>query len=218
MTIPRGSSVLLRDNIYDVIRADILACRLAPGEELREQDLAGRFEVSRAPVRDALLRLEQDRLITVHPRQGYSVNRVSITDARDLFEFRMVIEPACASAAAENANSDILHALDRFRHFDTGDDFIQYNRAFHAAVAQACGNRRMAATACDLIDQAERLVRVSLANVKGRDPAQLVAEHVAAIDAIQRRDVRSTARIVRDHVARAQRRILSALARSAIIT
>jgi GntR family transcriptional regulator, rspAB operon transcriptional repressor len=218
MTIPRGSSVLLRDNIYDVIRADILACRLAPGEELREQDLAGRFEVSRAPVRDALLRLEQDRLITVHPRQGYSVNRISITDARDLFEFRMVVEPACASAAAENAKSEILHALDRFRRFDAGDDFIQYNRAFHAAVAQACGNRRMAETACDLIDQGERLVRVSLANVKGRDPAQLVAEHVAAIDAIQRRDGRSTARIVRDHVARAQRRILSGLARSAIIT
>jgi len=210
--------VLLRDNIYDALRADILACRLAPGEEMREQDLAGKYNVSRAPVRDALLRLERERLVTVHPRQGYSVNPISIADARDLFRFRLVLEPACASEAAVNATSDILEGLDQFRDFDLADDFIDYNRAFHSAVAQASGNRRMAAAACDLIDQAERLVRVSLASIKGRDPTQLVAEHVAIIDAIQQRDGRNASRLLYDHVAKAERRVLSALARSAVVS
>jgi GntR family transcriptional regulator, rspAB operon transcriptional repressor len=210
--------MLLRDNIYDAIRADILTCRLAPGEELREQELAAQFEVSRAPVRDALLRLQQDRLITVHPRQGYSVNQVSISDARNLFEFRMVMEPACCSLAAERASADLRTGLDKFRHFEPESDFIVYNRAFHAAVAHASCNVRMADAVCDLIDQAERLVRVSLANVKGRNPAQLVAEHVELIDAIQSRDSRTAARLMRDHVQKAERRIMTALTRSAVTT
>src|SRR5579859_7302482 len=159
---PDGWNMLLRDNIYDAIRADILTCRLAPGEEMREQEMAARYEVSRAPVREALLRLERERLVTVHARRGYSVNPVSVADARDLFQLRLVLESACASVAAENGRAEILKDMDPFRQFDRDGDFIEYNRAFHAAIAEATGNRRMAATACDLIDQSVRLVRVSL--------------------------------------------------------
>ena len=58
-------------------------------------------------------------------------------------------------------------SLDEFRTF-SGDreEFITYNRAFHTALAHASGNRRMAAALCDLIGQADRLVRVSIANVR----------------------------------------------------
>lgn len=210
--------MLLRDNIYDSVRADILTCRLAPGEEMREQALAARFAVSRAPIRDALLRLEKERLVTVTPRQGYRVNPISLSDAADLFELRIVLEPACASVAAKQAPDDILRSLDGFRRLSRGRDFIEYNRAFHAALAHASGNRRMAEAVCNLIDQAERLVRVSLASVKGRDTAQLVAEHAAIIDAIQERDARRAARVVRDHVKKAGRRILACLEQSAILS
>ena len=54
--------MLLRDNIYDALRGAILSCELLPGQELREQELAARYEVSRSPVREALLRLEGERL------------------------------------------------------------------------------------------------------------------------------------------------------------
>ncbi|MEI9986469.1 MAG: FCD domain-containing protein [Aliidongia sp.] len=129
-----------------------------------------------------------------------------------------MLEAACASGAAENATNDILHSLSQFRDFDRGSDFIDYNRAFHSAVAQASGNRRMAVATCDLIDQSERLVRVSLASIKGRDPTQLVAEHVALIEAIQQRDAKRAARLAREHVSQAERRVLSALARSAVVS
>jgi len=210
--------LLLRDNIYDSVRADILACRLAPGEEMREQVLAARYAVSRAPIRDALLRLEKERLVTVTPRQGYRVNPISLADAADLFQLRAVLEPACASAAAKHAPDDILQGLDAYRRQPPRGDFIEYNRAFHAAIAHASGNRRMADTMCGLIDQTERLVRVSLASIKGRDTSQLVAEHAAIIDAIQSRNSRRAARIVRNHVQSAGRRILASLGQSAIIS
>ncbi|WP_336491226.1 GntR family transcriptional regulator [Methylobacterium nigriterrae] len=209
--------MLLRDNIYQAIRSEILACRMPPGAEVREQELAERYAVSRQPVREALLRLEHERLVTVHARQGYQVNPISIADARDLIQFRLLIEPACAGDAAESGSAEALAALDAFRTLDEGTDFIDYNRAFHTALAQASGSRRMAATARDLIEQADRLVRVSLAAIKGREPAQLIAEHAEIIDAVQRRDARMARRLVREHVAQAQRRIIQALERSAVI-
>ena len=98
--------MLLRDNVYESLRSDILTCRLAPGDDMREQDLAERYAVSRQPVREALLRLEREHLVTVQPRQGYRVNPISLSDARDLLRFRLALEPACVAEAIENATPD----------------------------------------------------------------------------------------------------------------
>jgi DNA-binding GntR family transcriptional regulator len=210
--------LLLRDNVYNSLRSDILMCRFMPGDDMREQDLADRYDVSRQPVREALLRLEREHLVTVQPRQGYRVNPISISDARDLLRFRYAVEPACVSEAIEQASDDTLRELDQYRSFEgSAEDFIDYNRAFHIALAQASGNRRMASAARDLIEQADRLVRVSIANVKGRNHLQLVGEHVDLIDAMQRRDQRGAARIIKAHIEKTEKRVLPALARNAII-
>src|ERR1700761_6534196 len=132
--------MLLRDNVYESLRADILNCRFAPGDDVREQDLATRYAVSRQPVREALLRLEREHLVTVQPRQGYRVNPISLSDARDLLRFRLALEPACVSEAIEHASDSALAALDQYRKF-SGDheNFITYNPAFHSALAHASG-------------------------------------------------------------------------------
>ncbi|HLG79714.1 MAG TPA: GntR family transcriptional regulator [Bradyrhizobium sp.] len=210
--------MLLRENVYESLRSDILSCRLAPGDDMREQELAERYAVSRQPVREALARLAREHLVTVQPRQGYRVNPISLSDARDLLRFRLALEPACVAEAIENAPDAVLKRLDPFRSF-SGDHeaFIAYNRAFHTALAKASGNRRMAAALCDLIEQADRLVRVSIANLRGHNPAKLVAEHAALIDAMQRRDRRTAVRIIKDHISQTEKRVLPALKRNAVI-
>ncbi|HVY17028.1 MAG TPA: GntR family transcriptional regulator [Rhodopila sp.] len=202
--------MLLRDSIYDALRAAILQCDLPPGQELREQDLAARYRVSRSPVRDALLRLEKGRLITVLPRQGYRVNPISLEDATEIFALRLIMEPACAAAAAQGkgVGRDVA-ALDAWRDAD-GEDFVAYNRGFHAAVADLAGNGRMAAVVHDLIDQSDRLVRVSVASPEVAD-RQLMAEHGAIIDAIQAGDAALAERLMRAHVMGARDRVLTAL-------
>src|ERR1700744_647892 len=209
--------MLLRDNVYESLRADILSCRLAPGHDVREEDLAARYAVSRQPVRESLLRLEREHLVTVQPRQGYRVNPISLSDARDLLRFRLALEPACVAEAIEHAPDSVLKTLDEYRRF-AGDheDFIAYNRAFHSALAHASGNRRMAGALCDLIGQADRLVRVSVANVRGDDPTQLVAQHFDLIEAMQRRDGRGAARIIKAHIRQTEKRVLPALKRNAV--
>jgi len=210
--------MLLRDNVYESLRADILSCRLAPGDDVREQDLAERYAVSRQPVREALLRLEREHLVTVQPRQGYRVNPISLSDARDLLRFRLALEPACIAEAIEDAPDKTLKALDDFRRFSGNhEDFIAYNRAFHSALAHASGNRRMASALCDLIGQADRLVRVSLANIRDHDPTRLVAEHIEIIEAMQRRDARGALRLIKAHIVKTEKRVLPALKRNAVI-
>jgi DNA-binding GntR family transcriptional regulator len=210
---------LLRDSIYRTIRSAILTCEFQPGEELREQILAERFRVSRSPVRDTLLRLEQERLVTVLPRQGYRVNFISMADVEDIFGLRLLIQPACAVAAAR-ADDTALRALDRFRDYTSEGhkegqkegEFIEYNTAFHRAIEDLAGNARMAALARDLDEQFERLVRISLRAFKFEQVRDVFAEHNAILTALQAHDADRAHRLAYEHAARGHARIAAALA------
>ncbi len=216
----RDSRRLLRVDIYRKLREEILSCALVPGADLREHDLAARFSVSKSPVRDALSRLEREHLVTVLPRQGYRVAPISLSDTRDMFRFRLVLESACVIEAARVASEEELKALDRFRTFDAGaypDGFIGYNRDFHSTLARLSGNRRMAAAACDLVEQMDRLVYASVTTIKGRDPSSLVHEHAAVVDALQAREGRRAAALLRAHITDAEKRVADALSRVAVL-
>src|SRR4051794_41812600 len=93
--------MLLRENVYESLRSDILTCHFAPGDDMREQDLAERYAVSRQPVREALLRLEREHLVTGTPPHGYPGNPISLAPAPGLLRFRLALEPACVMGAGQ---------------------------------------------------------------------------------------------------------------------
>lgn len=210
-----------RENLYLTLREDILSCALAPGQSLHESELATRFAVSKSPVRDALMRLEAERLVTVQPRKGYRVAPVSLSDASDIFDLRLLMETATAQQAAANASDPDLAALDRFRD-DTpwktsGTGFVSYNREFHVALTLLCPNGRIRAAARDIIEQLDRLVVLDLATARVGDSRAMVVEHNAIIDALQAREGRKAGRLLAQHIERAKRRILTSLASTAIV-
>jgi GntR family transcriptional regulator, rspAB operon transcriptional repressor len=214
-TKQEGKAMLLRDNVYRELRRAILTCEFQPGQELREQALAERYRVSRSPIRDSLLRLEQEDLVTVLPRQGYLVNPVSISDAEEIFDLRLLIEPACAAAAAARANDSALRELDRFRGFTDSDctehGYIEYDESFHRSIPDLSGNGRMAAVALDLIEQFERLARVSLRTFRRAHVRGLCTEHEAIIDALQAHDADRAAQLSHAHVEGTHARVIMAL-------
>lgn len=197
---------------------DILTCGLPPGSELREQELAQQFEVSKSPVREALQHLVREGLVTVMPRQGYRVSPVSMSDAQDMFAYRQVLELGCIAESARRAPDGELNELDRFRIFEgeSRDDFIAYNRDFHCALARCSGNSRMSRAACDLIEEMDRLVRMSVAATRGRDPQKLVEEHSAIIDALQERNAKLAVNLLKAHTAAAEKRFITALEWTAV--
>ena len=213
-------SRLLRADVFLELRQDILSCRIAPATELREAELAERFGVSKSPVRDALSRLVQEGLVMVVPRQGYRVASISLKDVKDMFEYRAVLESACARIGAAVAGDADLRALDRFRIFDErtySDGFTAYNREFHRSVAQLSGNARLINALVNQIDQMDRVVTMSVDAVRRHDPARVLRQHCDIINALQRRDARSAAGFLSRHIAEARKRVCQALSRVAVV-
>lgn len=212
---------LMRGAVYDNIRADILACALAPGARIHENDLAARLEVSKSPVRDALLRLEVEGLIEVLPRKGYRVRPISVADVGELYEMRLLLEKACVRRAIEQTSDAVLVGLDAFRaagHAGDLAEWVRYNRQFHQAIAFAAGNDRLGKAAAEVIDQFDRLTFVGVANVSSDDAAdRLVAEHCALIDAIQARDKGRSQRLISDHIKQSRKRVFAVLNNPAIV-
>jgi GntR family transcriptional regulator, rspAB operon transcriptional repressor len=212
-----GAVMLLRESIYEAIRRAILACEFEPGQELREQLLAKRYGVSRSPVRDALLRLGQESLLTVLPRRGYLVNDISIPEVEDMFDFRLVITSGCAAGAAR-ADDIAVQALERFRADPDGggdeDAFLEYNRAFHRGVADTCWNSRLAALEHDLVEQSDRLIRISLRDLQNSSMPDAIREHNAILDAIQAHDPETASRLACQHAESGHSRIMAALRKS----
>ena len=216
---PVNGSRLLREKVYEQLRADMISCKLAPGTEIREAELALRFAVSKSPVRDALMRLEREGLVITLPRQGYRVAPVSLTDVLDMFHLRAALERACMERIVLHASDTHLKELDTFRHFDPGawsGGFVAFNRAFHKRIAELGGNARMRDHLIDLIDQMERAVQVSVASINKGDPQALVNEHAEIIDALQARAVKRAQRLAEQHIVAAGKRVSKAISQSLI--
>lgn len=211
---------LMRDGVYERMRAEILGCLLKPGSLVQENDLALRYGVSKSPVRDALLRLQEQGLVDVLPRKGYRIKPISVADAAEMYEMRAVLERACIARAVEHASGDALSGLDRFRKSGKTPDlpsWIAYNRAFHVAVAEVGGNARLARAARDIIEEFDRLTHMSIARFDTSGLAALVGEHVALIDALQRRDKRAALACASAHVEEARDRLLDSLSHLAVV-
>lgn len=214
-----NGSRLMRETVYEQLRAEVISCQLAPGTELREGELAARFEMSKSPVRDALMRLEREGLVITLPRQGYRVAPVSLNDVLDLFHLRAALERACMERIVLRASDADLKSLDAFRHFEPKDwegGFVAFNRAFHRRIAELGGNARMRDHLHDLIDQMERAVQVSVASTRKGDHRPLVNEHAAIIDALQARERKTAQRLAEQHIADAGKRVQKAISKSLV--
>ena len=216
-----NGSILIRDSVFDQIREDILACRLKPGSLIQEKDLATRYSVSKSPVRDALLRLQEQGLIEVIPRKGYRILPISMGDARELYEIRLLLEKTCIKRVVNIATTEDLNTLNRFRSADENGGlakWVTYNRDFHRAIANLSGNTRLTKMTHDVIDQFDRLTFTGVFTEQSDVLSeQLVDEHCNIIDAIQARDKTTATKLIDRHVKKSQKRLFSILENPPII-
>jgi DNA-binding GntR family transcriptional regulator len=206
--------------VYDRLRDDILFCRIPPGAQIFEQDLANRFGTSKSPVREALLRLRQQGLVTVKARSGYRVTPMSVTQVNEMYEMRVMYETTCAALAIEHAAEEELKRLEAFRALPRNADIADWtalNRSFHMELAAICGNQQLARTAAEFISQFARFTHVSLTRMRRLKFDKFVDDHAAIIAAIRKRDRRRVQSVLKVHIEASRRRILEALSNSPII-
>lgn len=219
--------VTLKGNqAYDLIRREIVSCRIMPGSRFTEPELMDRFVLGKASLRIALQRLMQNGLVASIPRHGYRVAPVTVKDVDEVFALRIVLEPFAARLAAGRVNRAQLERLERACRGqmpgDVGnqiDFFLEANRSFHMAIAVASGNERLHRTLSGLLDEMTRLVALGFGVQRVRPNIEndhtLLIEHLVAGDA----DAAET--VARRHVetfrAMTMEKVLASLGHAAIV-
>jgi len=220
---PAASAIpLLTDRAYERIHHVIITCAIAPGTEISEPQLCAQFRLGKAPVRMALIRLAHDGLVRAFPRRGYVVTPVTVKDIHDIFELRLMLEPAAARMAAGKVDTQRLRMLDDVCRagYQSSDiksitRFLDANKAFHVAIAQATGNGRLAGMIAQLLDQMTRLLHLGL-GLRNRSQ-EMQHEHRALLKALARGDGETAERISREQVEAARNMVLSAILTSSTV-
>ena len=153
------------DIAFEMLRNDIVACRIAPGSSVSEAELASRYKLGKAGIRRAMVRLIERNWVQALPRRGYLVKPLTLRDIGEIFELRRTIEPVAVRHAAGRVDINRLRQLDAVcgAGFVAGDaasqaTFLQAHRQFHLAIVTAGGNERLAAVFEPLWDETERVI------------------------------------------------------------
>ncbi|MCE0762732.1 GntR family transcriptional regulator [Pseudonocardia kujensis] len=144
---PSGEVVSLADRAYAAIRDRLVMLEIRPGDPLNDDRLAAELGTGRTPVREALKRLESDRLVVAYPRRGTFATAVDITDLANLSEVRLALEPLAARSAARGAGSadraELAALGERIAALEPGGDPRELLRAdveVHRALYRATSN------------------------------------------------------------------------------
>ncbi|MET3897188.1 DNA-binding GntR family transcriptional regulator [Devosia sp. UYZn731] len=203
---------LLTDQLFDQLSEAIVTGTFAPGSKLSEPRLAAQYGVSRGPIREAIRRLEERKLVTSAPRQGVRVVVPTPEDALELFTIREVLEGLAARHAADNATDaeieDLRTMLAGHRQALSKPDAMVYwqataNSDFHFMVARIGRNQHLFNLLCGEYYTLFRLYRMRHRIVPGRAQRAL-AEHERIVEAIADRDAELSELLMRRHIASAR--------------
>lgn len=192
--IAMHDATLRGNQAYDLLRREIVSCRIMPGARFTEPEMMERFGLGKASLRIALQRLTESGLVASIPRHGYRVSPVTVKDVDEVFALRVVLEPLAARLAAGRVNRAHLERLERACRGqmpgDVGnqiDFFLEANRSFHMAIATASGNGRLARALSGLLDEMTRLVALGFGVQRVRPNIEndhtLMIEHLVAGEA-----------------------------------
>lgn len=204
---------VLRQQVYEEIKHDIITCRLAPGEPLSENQFVDRFQVSKTPIREALTSLVQDGLVEYTPNRGFMVTPVSIADIQEIFEARIFLEAEIFRLAVKKISDAEIAELERqsqvngdTRSAEYQEKFLESNLKFHTTLAAASRNSRLLGYYETLMNEAQRLfyLDISLHNMD----FQWGHGHEGILRALRNRDEAAGLAAIRDTLENARKRVL----------
>ncbi|HYI13951.1 MAG TPA: GntR family transcriptional regulator [Thermomicrobiales bacterium] len=204
-TLPSLIKPTKADDAYDELKRLIVSLQISPGEPLNERTLMAKMDAGRTPLREAIQRLALEQLVTSLPRRGYYVRELSISELNEMIAARHVVEPAVTRMAVPNltpsdlANLRELVALTRSElERDNHEAGIYHDLEFHRTIANACGNRYLAASAIQINTRLLRYWYVSFAMLTYEPPT--FAHHDLLMDLIESGDAVAVEAAMHDHI------------------
>lgn len=202
-TSPGGATASAQ--VYQQLRAQIIALDIPPGAALSENDLASAFGVSRTPVREALLRLADEGLVEIVPKSGTTVSRIPYIQLGEAIVIRKALEEVAVREASLRATKSQFTGLwaliERQREAAKADDrdaFHAADEAFHAAIAEAAGYPGIWRLVNHMKVQVDRLRYLTLPEA-GR-MLRVTKEHAAVLTAMEKRDGNKAIAAMRGHL------------------
>lgn len=198
---PIGSGDLTSE-VYHKVRDAIRKGTLSIGERVTEADLAARFGVSRTPVRDAIVRLEADGLLTTEPRRGLIITDLSHQQIVELYFMREVLEGAAARQAAQSASDIELRTIAELAESETAhkgdfDELGEINVKFHQMIMLAAHNRYLLRSLSQLAVTMSLLPSLLSKGTRADAAAQ---EHSEIVQALLSRNSEAAETAARKHV------------------
>lgn len=182
------------DSAYEYIKEKIISGDYPPLSDISEDTLQKEMNVSRTPVREAILRLEKEDFVYVYPRKGTIVTDVTHDLVEDVYEIRELIEVRMVLSTMHLVKEEwLLEMRERFLNPDQAlngrklrNYYIELDTELHSNIVDGCPNRYMRRLMKNIYDQNQRL-RISCSHADDNEDGT-VAEHVEIIDALLKKD------------------------------
>ena len=194
-TAPSTHRPSLVDDAYRALKNAIRENVFPPGYHGSEQEIASRLGMSRTPVHEAVIRLQEEGLVRVLTKRGVLICTVSPDDMREIYDVIIALEATAAELLAGQPEDDrqavvdeLTRANETMRQALAGDDLTAWASAddiFHRTLIDRCGNGRIARIAGTIMDQSHRARMLTL-RMRAK-PVRSIEQHQAIIDAIARR-------------------------------
>jgi DNA-binding GntR family transcriptional regulator len=193
------------DLAYQAIRDAIFSGEFESGTRLNQDDLARRLGVSRAPIRDALNRLETEGLVKTLSRVGgVVVAEATEQEMANIYELRSILDTACTRLACERMSDadlarlqEIVDGTDRVTRANDAHGIVQAHAEFHYLIYAATGNPELAKVARNLWDRSYRYRVLALSNLE--NARRGLTQHRAILDALKARDAARATAAAEEH-------------------
>jgi DNA-binding GntR family transcriptional regulator len=208
-SIPRT----VKHTLVETLRDEIFRGDLVPGQYLRLEEIAPRFDVSTMPVREALRDLEAEGLVTIFPHRGAIVTQLSADELQDIYDIRVILEEMATRLAVPLLTEDTLAELgsvveqmeNRVHDVVT---YVKLNHQFHLTLYAASGRKHLCEINRILRNRTQHYLHVFIAEADSGHAPQIGGEHRAILEASRRGDAEQAAAIIHDHVAQTGRSLV----------
>lgn len=190
----------LRDQVIEQIRTAIIEGRLRPGDHIVEASITEQMQVSRTPVREALILLEQQSLVVSYPNRGYFVQAFTEEDVREIFSMRANLENFAAELNIDRFTEDDYLTLEGMitrqkAAIETGDfkHVRSIDMGFHRYIVSFSGHSRLLRSWSELVAQVAALLHLRAEGFE-YDEMRAAQDHMLIVEGYRARDLAAVMR------------------------
>ena len=205
----------LTEKTYHFLRGKIISNEYSPGTPIIESLIIEQIKVSRTPYREAIQRLEQEKLVKIFPKRGVFVTQIPVTELKEIYEIREILEPMITLSITKNMTQttldeikDIEERLLKIKEDDPIDaeKARDVGRELHDAIIEGSSNQTLIEFIKTLRSNSDR--GCALVGRRDDNIGILLEQHLKVIEAIKERDADKAGKFMKDHLSYARESLL----------